>query len=178
MSCDVYMMLLANRITSSSSKELDHSAIILVVDMPEMKMEILLHIQGNMSTRFLSPMRKCLEEPKKTRTCLEAEDPQEIDLSELCDQDQIKQYQTIVGQLIWLTGLGRFDIAVPVMTMLRFRQQTRVAHLERLKRIIGYLASFPHGSLRFKTHEATTQIYLTRSMIGREIFRCQGRSST
>ena len=46
--------------TSSSSKALDHSAIILVVDIPEMKMELLLKIQGNMLTRFLSPMSKCL----------------------------------------------------------------------------------------------------------------------
>ena len=35
------------------------------------------------------------------------------------------------------------------MTMSRFRQQPRVGHIERLKRIIGYLAYFPHGSLRF-----------------------------
>ena len=40
------------------------------------------------------------------------------------------------------------------MTMSRFRQQARVRQLERLKRIIGYLANFPHGSLRFRTHES------------------------
>ena len=49
--------------------------------------------------------------------------------------------------------MGRFDIAVHVMTMSRFRQQPRVGHLERLKRIIGYLSRFPHGSLRFRTHD-------------------------
>ena len=44
--------------------------------------------------------------PKKTRTPLMAGDHPENDLSGFCDQDQIKQYQTIVGQLIWLSGLG------------------------------------------------------------------------
>ena len=39
------------------------------------------------------------------------------------------------------------------MAMSRFRQQPRVGHLERLKRIIGYLANFPHGSLRLRIHE-------------------------
>ena len=29
----------------------------------------------------------------------------------------------------------------------------RIGHLERLKKIIGYLANFPHGSLRFRLHE-------------------------
>ena len=89
---------------------------------------------------------------KKTRTPLIAEDHPENDLSEYWDQDQIKQYQTIVGQLIWLSGLGRFDIAVCIMTMPRFRQHHRIGYLERLK-IIGYLAKFPHGSLRFRLHE-------------------------
>ena len=39
------------------------------------------------------------------------------------------------------------------MTMSRFRQQSRVGHLERLKRIIGNPANFPHRSLRFRTYE-------------------------
>ena len=82
-----------------------------------------------------------------------AEDHPESDLSDFCNQDQIKQYQTIVRQLIWLSGLERFDNAVHVMTMSRFRQQPRIGHLERLKKIIGYLASFPHGSIRFRLHE-------------------------
>ena len=42
-------------------------------------------------------------------------DHTESDISDFCDQDQIKQYQTIVGQLTWLSGLGRFDIAVHVL---------------------------------------------------------------
>ena len=39
------------------------------------------------------------------------------------------------------------------MTMSRFRQQPRIEHLERLKKIIGHLANFPHESLRFRLHE-------------------------
>ena len=66
------------------------------------------------------------EKPKKTRTPLMAGDHPESDLSDFCNHNQIKQYQTIVGQLIWLSGLGRFDIAVHVMTMSRFRQQPRI----------------------------------------------------
>ena len=93
------------------------------------------------------------EKPKKTKTPLVGGDHPESDASDFCDQDQIKQYQTIVGQLICFSGLGRFDIAVHVMTMSRFRQQPRIGHLERLKKIVGYLANFPHGALRFRLHE-------------------------
>ena len=91
--------------------------------------------------------------PKKTRTPLMAGNHPENDLPEFCDQDQIKQYQTIVGQLILLSALGRFGIAVHIMTMSRFRQQPRIGHLERLKKTIGYLVNFPHGSLRFRLHK-------------------------
>ena len=81
-----------------------------------------------------------VEKPKKTRTLLVAEDPLQIDLSEFCDQDQIKQYQTIFGQLSWITGLGKFDITVHVMTMSRFSQQPR---LDILKGSIGLLFTLP-----------------------------------
>ena len=37
--------------------------------------------------------------------------------------------------------------------MSRFRQQPRIGHLERLKKIVGYLANFPHGALTFRLHE-------------------------
>ena len=94
-----------------------------------------------------------VEKPKKAKTPLVGGNHPESDTSDFRDQDQIKQYQTIVGQLIWLSGLGRFDIAVHVMTMSRFRKQPRIGHLERLKKIVGYLANFPHGALRFRLHE-------------------------
>ena len=50
---------------SSSSKVLDHSAIILVVDRQEMKMELLLLTQESMLARFLSPMKKCLQRSQR-----------------------------------------------------------------------------------------------------------------
>ena len=48
------------------------------------------------------------EKPKKTKTPLVTGDHPGNDLSDFSDQDQIKEYK----QLIWLSGLGRFDIAV------------------------------------------------------------------
>ena len=56
--------------------------------------------------------------------------------------------------------MGRFDVGVHVMTMSMFRQQPRDGHLARLKRIIGYLANLPHGSLRFRSHEPDYTILL------------------
>ena len=67
--------------------------------------------------------------PKKARPPLEESDHPELDTSDLCDDEQIRQYQTLIRQLVWAITLGRLDIAASVITMSRFRQAPRVGHL-------------------------------------------------
>jgi len=47
--------------------------------------------------------------------------------------------------------IGRFDIATAVMTLLLFRACPRQGHLDRVKRVIGYLSKFKHGVIRIRT---------------------------
>ena len=93
------------------------------------------------------------EKPRKSMPPLEGGDHPELDTSELCDDHQTKQFQTLIGQLQWLISLGRFDIAVHVMSLSRFRAQPRKGHLDRAKRIVGYLLFLPDGAIRFRTGE-------------------------
>ena len=93
------------------------------------------------------------EKPRKSRPPLEGGDHPELDTSELCDDHQTKQFQTLIGQLQWLISLGCFDIAVHVMSRSRFRAQPRKGHLDRAKRIVGYLLFLPDGAIRFRTGE-------------------------
>ena len=93
------------------------------------------------------------EQPRKSRPPLEGGDHPELDTSELCDEHQTKQFQTLIGQLQWLISLGRFDIAVHVMSLSRFRAQPRKGHLDRAKRIVGYLLFLPDGAIRFRIGE-------------------------
>ena len=93
------------------------------------------------------------EKPRKSRPPLEGGDHPELDTSELCDEHQTKQFQTLIGQLQWPISLGRFDIAVHVMSLSRFRAQPRKGHLDRAKRIVGYLLFLPDGAIRFRTGE-------------------------
>ena len=94
------------------------------------------------------------EKPRKSRPPLEGGDHPELDTSELCDEHQTKQFQTLIGQLQWLISLGCFDIAVHVMSLSRFRAQPRKGHLDRAKRIVGYLLFLPDGAIRFRTGES------------------------
>ena len=60
--------------------------------------------------------------------------------------------QSLIGVLQWTISLGRFDIATAVMTMSGFRTAPRVGHLERLKRVCGYLTKMKHGFIRVRTN--------------------------
>ena len=93
------------------------------------------------------------EKPRKSRPPLEGGDHPEFHTPELCDEHQTNQFQTLVGQLQWLISLGHFDIAVHVMSLSRFRAQPRKGHLDRAKRIVGYLLFLPDGAIRFRTGE-------------------------
>ena len=93
------------------------------------------------------------EKPRKSRPPLEGGDHPEVHTPELCDEHQTNQFQTLVGQLQWLISPGHFDIAVHVMSLSRFRAQPRKGHLDRAKRIVGYLFFLPDGAIRFRSGE-------------------------
>ena len=93
------------------------------------------------------------EKPRKSRPPLEGGDHPELDTPELCDEHQTKQFQPLIGQLQWLISLGHFDIDAHVMSLSGFRAQPRKGHLDRAKRIVGYLLLLPDGAIRFRTGE-------------------------
>ena len=88
-------------------------------------------------TRFSSPLEKG--------------DHPELDDSELLDEEGIQKYQSLVGSIQWAVSIGRLDVATAVMTLSGFRSLPRKGHLERAKRVVGYLTKMKHGSIRFRT---------------------------
>ena len=94
------------------------------------------------------------ELPKQNVTSpLEKGDHPELDTSELLDSKGIVLYQSLIGALQWAVSIGRFDVATAVMTLSSFRAAPRRGHLDRAKRIYGYLSKMRHGSLRIRTEE-------------------------
>jgi len=92
--------------------------------------------------------------PKQNVTSpLEKGDHPEIDTSELLDIDGIKKYQSLIGALQWAISIGRLDITTAVMTMSGFRTAPRQGHLDRVKRIVGYLAKMKFATIRIRTDE-------------------------
>jgi hypothetical protein len=82
---------------------------------------------------------------------LDKGDHPELDTSELCTEEQISQYQSMIGSLQWIVTIGRFDVHTAVRTMSGFRIAPRIGHLKRLQRIYGYLSKMRFASIRVRT---------------------------
>jgi hypothetical protein len=95
--------------------------------------------------------------PKQASSPLTKGDHPELDTSALLDVNDTAIYQSLIGAMQWVIQLGRLDIATAVMTLSRFRAAPRHGHLDRVKRIYGYLA---------KMHNPITPTSQRRSMIG------------
>jgi len=92
--------------------------------------------------------------PKLTyRSPLEPNDHPEIDDTPLLEVDSIKQDQSMIGALQWCVTLGRIDIHSAVTTMSSFNAAPRQAHLERVKRMYGYLYKMRYGYNRVRTKQ-------------------------
>ena len=91
--------------------------------------------------------------PSKSKSPLESNDHPEIDTSEFLDDEDTQKYMSLIGSMQWAVSIGRFDIHVHVMTMSSFRTAPRRGHLERAKRMVGYLATMKLGEIRVLTEE-------------------------
>ena len=102
--------------------------------------------------------------PREETSPLVKGDHPELDNSEELGAEGIKQYQSMIGALQWAVSLGRLDITTAVMTMSGYRVAPRQGHLDRCKRIYGYLSKMRHSQIRINTGEPdfsglTTPVY-------------------
>jgi Reverse transcriptase (RNA-dependent DNA polymerase) len=89
---------------------------------------------------------------QKVTSPLDKGDHPEFDTSELLDDEGIQQYQSLIGALEWAISIGRFDINTEVMTLSSFRVAPRHGHLERVKRVYGYLSKMKDAAIRIRTN--------------------------
>jgi len=103
--------------------------------------------------RFLTNYKRMFdgEKAREYTSPLDSKDHPELDNSPELPMEKVKLYQSIIGALQWAVTLVRFDIFAAVMTLGRFRAAPRQGHLDRLKRVCGYLRRFPEGAIRYRT---------------------------
>ena len=57
-----------------------------------------------------------------------------INTSEHCTNEEIKQYQSMIGQLLWLFSVDRFNTFISVMSLFQFRTAPRKEHFMKAHR--------------------------------------------
>ncbi|GAX18752.1 hypothetical protein FisN_26Hu045 [Fistulifera solaris] len=102
---------------------------------------------------FVNYERVFGQKPRNYQSPLEPNDHPELDTSEFLDDEKTKTYQSLIGALQWLVTIGRIDIFTAVMSMSSFRSEPRFGHMDRVKRIYGYLYKFRHSAIRVDVSE-------------------------
>jgi hypothetical protein len=93
------------------------------------------------------------EKPRKVSSPLEQNDHPEMDNSPFLRQDETQQFESLIGAMQWAVLIGRLDIVTAVMSLSSFRAMPRRGHLERAKRIYGYLRKMKEAKIRVLTNE-------------------------
>ena len=92
--------------------------------------------------------------PKSTyHSPLENGDNPGINNANFLDADGIQQCQYLIGTLQREPSLGRIDNTTAHMNMQSFRVEIRIGHVERIKRIYGYLCKHKYRTIRCRTEE-------------------------
>ena len=63
--------------------------------------------------------------------------------------DGVHLYQELIGQIIWYVDIGRQDILLETLMLLRYLAIPRVGYLEQSIHIFGYLKTHPNRKLGF-----------------------------
>ena len=77
--------------------------------------------------------------PKRSTSPLPAGYRPEMDISPELPDDEVNNYQSLIGILRWIVELGRVDITCEVSVMASFMAMPRQGHLEALYHMFGYL---------------------------------------
>ena len=57
----------------------------------------------------------------------------------------------MIGKLQWAVTLGQFDILAHVMSMSQFILPPKIGHVEKMKRLYGYLSKTKQYAIRYMT---------------------------
>jgi len=77
----------------------------------------------------------------------------ELNVTPLCDAENISKFKSLVGSANWIITLGRFDIAYAVSTLSCYTMAPQIGHFKAMERVFGYLHKFQDGKLIIDTAE-------------------------
>jgi hypothetical protein len=89
--------------------------------------------------------------PREYHAPMDKDDKPELDDTAILGPDGVQKFQSLIGAVQWTISLCRMDVVHTVMSLGRFRAAPREGHLERLKKLVGYMKKRSGGAIRFRT---------------------------
>jgi hypothetical protein len=86
------------------------------------------------------------EKPRKALSPLEQNDHPEMDDSPFLGQDEMQQFQSLIGAMQWAVSMGRLDIATAVMSLSSFRTMRAKERPSRESQANLWLSTKDEGS--------------------------------
>ena len=80
-------------------------------------------------------------------------DHPEQDDSTILDNEQHREYQSLIRMAQWLVTLGQLDICYAISSLSHFSCCPCEGHIRRLFRVWGYLKKFPNKSIGMCTQD-------------------------
>ena len=104
-------------------------------------------------TRYINKILESYKKMFPNENFINAKSPLGKNDFKLSNEEQITKYMCMICQLQWAITLGKYDIVAHVMSMSIFRLAHKIGHLERMKRLYGYLAKTKHFAIRYRAKE-------------------------
>ena len=92
--------------------------------------------------------------PNKVETPMRSTYRPELDFSEELSSSDASYYQSLIGILRLIVGLGRVDICLEVSMMSSYLALPRKGHMEQVMQIFGYLRKYHNAELVFDPSDA------------------------
>ena len=73
----------------------------------------------------------------------------ELDITELCNEEQVQFYQSLVGVMRWLCEIGRLDILTETSLLSTYLACPRVGHLHQALYVFRYLKDHKRSKVVF-----------------------------
>jgi len=112
------------------------------------------------STKYVTQAVQTVEEKlgklRPYHSPIAADDHPELDESSKLEGNELTYYQSLVGMLQWIQAIGRMDISYAVSCMSQFSANPRQGHMDRLKRMFGYLKRHPVRDITLSPLSPTT----------------------
>ena len=90
-------------------------------------------------------------DPSKQHSDMPPNYKPELDITDICNNDEKAQYYQLISDMQWALALGRINIMYANVALSRYHPALQKCHLAKIQHLYGYLNKCPFMSIKFNT---------------------------